>query len=116
MPTDDPYWNDFREDADTFRGQHWEFRQYRSEPALYKRDGTVARRYQGEPYDPAEWEVREVAWDHEHCHFCFLKISDGVSDGIKAGYANGKEWLCPTCYQRIIELGENPEVAVRGPN
>lgn len=84
MPTDDPYWNWLRDDAEKFRTQSWEYPQFRSVPALFTRDGKFARPYQDESYDPAEWEVRESGWDHEHCRFCNVCICDADNDHLKA--------------------------------
>ena len=113
MPTDDPYWNWLRQDAAAFRTEQWEYRLFRSVPALFTRDGKLARPYDGEPFDSTEWELRERGWDHEHCRFCNLCICDGEDDHLKAGYTSEGEWLCPTCYQRIVVAGEDPEDVLR---
>lgn len=109
------HWDWLRNDAAAFRTQQWEFRHYHSTPALFTRDGSFWRQYHGEDYDPAEWEVREGGWDHEHCHFCNQCICDTDPSHLKAGYTSGEEWLCPTCYQRIIVGGEDPETVLAKP-
>jgi hypothetical protein len=113
MPTDEPYWNRLRDDAAAFRRESWEARRFRSAPALFTRDGKFARAYQGEAFDPADWEVREGGWDHEHCHFCTLCICDVDPDHLKEGYTDGDQWLCPACYRRIVVDGEDPEAVLR---
>jgi hypothetical protein len=41
------------------------------------------------------------AWDHEHCALCWKKIMEKGGD-FKEGYCDGKDWLCPECYDQYI--------------
>ena len=65
----------------------------------------ASKPYNGEPFDPEEWELRDGGWDHEHCNVCYFKIIDGVSywpniDPVKGGQVD----LCEACYPRVMSL------------
>ena len=45
--------------------------------------------------------IDHTAWDHEHCILCMSKISEIVDDHNE-GFTDGKEWICPDCYEKHI--------------
>jgi hypothetical protein len=57
------------------------------------------RRYHGQPFDEAEWELVEGMWDHEHCDVCFAHIEPGMT------YWSSKNdtFLCDMCYDRYLQ-------------
>lgn len=115
MNSDDSFWNWLREDAAIFRTQQWTFQPFQSAPALFSKTGEWAQPYNGEPYDSEKWDLRQGGWDHAHCRFCNLHICDAEECSEKAfqsAYVSDNEWLCPTCFERIIQRGEDPEIVL----
>jgi len=51
--------------------------------------------------DPVYGRLVEGVWDHQHCALCWRTISAREEDE-NAGYHNGRDWLCFSCYQRFI--------------
>jgi len=70
-------------------------------------------------YDETVWGTRSrsgkirdempESWNHEHCDFCFQRISDTTwPDGIQEAYADEDEeqWVCPKCFEFLKDLFE----------
>lgn len=70
------------------------------------RDGEwhMSRPYRGEPFDPAEYELREGGWDHEHCDVCRARVEDGMSYWPNVDPDAGHVDLCEACYPRVMAL------------
>jgi hypothetical protein len=64
----------------------------------------ISRPYQGAPFDPDEYEVREGSWDHEHCDVCWARIEDGMSYWPNVDPEAGQVDLCEACYPRVMAL------------
>lgn len=47
-----------------------------------------------------EYQPFSDKWEHEHCEFCFEKISSADGD-LHFGYCTNqrKNWICPTCFE-----------------
>jgi hypothetical protein len=74
------------------------------DPSAWDSEGSfhVSERYEGEPFDPKDWEVIEGGWDHEHCHVCRARINPG--DDYWA-ITDGKDIeLCLACYDKLQAL------------
>ena len=77
---------------------------FRSVPSLRTRKPIngyyMTKPYRGESYDESQYELIAGDWDHEHCGFCSVKISDGC-----AYWANADEViiLCATCHEHYEE-------------
>lgn len=54
------------------------------------------------------WVQTQDHWDHDHCSFCWQKISENArhADSISDGYttADDYHWICPTCFEDFKEL------------
>jgi len=79
----------------------WERRSYDAESARYFRLNGITGSQPADrtlPDGAVELEVREGAWDHEHCEICSSKIGRG---GEPEGYRNSADhWLCGERYVR----------------
>ena len=48
------------------------------------------------------WTITREGWDHDHCEFCLIKITDlDISDSLKEGWTNQDEglWICESCFE-----------------
>ena len=46
--------------------------------------------------------VRNPNWDHDHCAFCWAKLSaEPLPDSLQEGYCTPDEysWICATCFE-----------------
>jgi hypothetical protein len=53
-----------------------------------------------------EFRTRDPMWDHEHCEFCWGKITDQpIPDTLRSGYTteDSRHWVCPTCFEDFRE-------------
>ncbi|MCL2447331.1 MAG: hypothetical protein FWD17_00135 [Polyangiaceae bacterium] len=53
-----------------------------------------------------EYRRPPEGWDHDHCAFCNLKLSEEAgADGARAGWQteDGYEWICDTCFTDFRE-------------
>ncbi len=48
--------------------------------------------------------VIPTGWNHEHCAFCWQRIS-ALEGDESIGYLSEGEWICETCYRRYIKSG-----------
>ena len=73
-----------------------------SDAARYK-PGSLVQPYEGEDYDPANAEVVEGGWDHDHCELCWWEL-DGRDDPVhNTGWVSETDvWVCNECYQRFL--------------
>jgi hypothetical protein len=85
----------------------WRKQEFTSQDAvqLQTKDGAVMRHklVKGEK-GPAEATVIPGGWDHENCLLCWQAISQEEGHE-KAGYTDGRDWLCETCYAKYIASG-----------
>ena len=46
------------------------------------------------------WRTRSLKWDHDHCEFCWGKLSDADGDRHE-GYTteNNYHWICHACFR-----------------
>lgn len=50
----------------------------------------------------SKWRCSRPGWDHDHCSFCWVKISDQDLPGsLSEGYTtfNEYEWVCEECFK-----------------
>jgi len=71
----------------------------KSNPSAHKKPS------QNEPFDPEKYEIREGAWNHEHCMLCMTTISL-LPEHQSEGYTDGREWLCVACYDKYVAPGQ----------
>ena len=97
-----------RELAVEFRKIEWRFADWQPPPALVDRNGGAMSRYQGQSYDPTRFDLVDDAWDHDHCEFCWATVSSEPSwGGFSSAYTDTEGcWICPICFERIIQAGE----------
>jgi hypothetical protein len=66
-----------------------------------------ARYLSGATFHWRTWHETLVGWDHDHCEFCFTKISNRpeLSDAVREGYATADQscWVCAT---RAADFGD----------
>ena len=46
------------------------------------------------------WFSNKADWDHDHCEFCSVKISN-LPDCLEEAYVtaeDGDHWVCPDCF------------------
>lgn len=51
-----------------------------------------------------KWRMSRPGWDHDHCAFCFAKLSNHAGD-LPKGYTTDDEyhWICPKCFEDFRE-------------
>ncbi|MBI1374702.1 MAG: hypothetical protein GC159_18440 [Phycisphaera sp.] len=94
-------------DDDEFEGlspaKDWYRAKWERRPALVHPDGGAMTLYVGQKYDPAHFNLVADAWDHDHCEVCYATISNKSCDNaIQDAYTDGRAWICPSCYERMI--------------
>ena len=59
----------------------------------------------GIAFELKTWCSYKPGWDHDHCEFCYDKISS-LDDCIHEAYvsADNKYWICKKCYEDFREL------------
>ena len=101
------------EQVATFRRCRFVRRVFAARPSLWLKeptgdaDGTewhLSQPYNGEPFDPKLYELREGGWDHEHCDVCYATITDGTPYWPNADPDAGHVDLCEACYSRVAAL------------
>jgi hypothetical protein len=64
-----------------------------------------------------KWREVQPLWDHDHCEFCWTKLSNHEGD-LREGYSynEGRRWICPKCFEDFreefrwtVEPGAEPE-------
>jgi hypothetical protein len=51
--------------------------------------------------EPAQGELVEGGWDHEHCEICWVTLGAG---GTPDGYVSkGTTWVCERCYDAFVQ-------------
>jgi hypothetical protein len=102
MPTDEDY---VRRNVERLAGHNFELKEWLPSAALFPISGSDASaKYHGQSFDPAEFRLVEDGWDHDHCPFCHITVSDRAYDGgITEGYTDGYNWVCPKCYRQHLE-------------
>lgn len=53
-----------------------------------------------------EWTSPKPDWDHDHCEFCWKKITNlDLKDAVTEGYCteNDYYWICESCYNDFRE-------------
>ena len=66
----------------------------------------------GHTFRWAEWTRPTETWDHDHCEFCWAKITDlpkPVTDGhlyfkcawVTLDQSGTGHWVCPTCLREL---------------
>jgi hypothetical protein len=107
-----------RQFLDDCRGRRFVRRSFASYPAL-RTIGTAASDesasyhasvgYYGQEFDPAQFEIVENGWDHEHCHVCNVHILPGNDywqcvEQSPAGQRLSWE-LCFNCHELLTREG-----------
>ena len=64
----------------------------------------MSKPYQGESFDPEEYEMSEDGWDHEHCDVCWAKVEDGMTYWPNVDPEAGHVDLCEACHPRVMAL------------
>ncbi len=66
-------------------------------------------RLQGETFYRIPFVKLRPEWDHEHCEFCWAKISEYEGD-LHEAYCTQREngrgarWVCPECYRDFKDM------------
>ena len=100
-----------RENAKEARRRNWVLKQWIPYPALrtIRYGRPFLTKFTGQKYNPKKAEVIENGWDHEHCWFCDQSICNcGSENCVPEGYTDGDQWICCSCYQKIIVNGKDP--------
>ncbi len=107
----DSYYDEVREWIAEYQKKQWDLHKWTKRPALVNKKRTKYLLYTGQKYDSKKYELDPNGWDHDHCRFCFVSISDCDHDEcINEAYTNSDgNWVCPECYQHLIINGEDPE-------
>jgi hypothetical protein len=74
--------------------------------ALVTKDKNRATIYDGQKYDPNQFELVKGFWDHDHCEICnwTFKSADKTED--VEGYFNGYNWICSDCFEKVLSKKE----------
>ena len=54
-----------------------------------------------------KWTQTRPHWDHDHCEFCQIKLSDSEIDEVMhEGWTDNDEyhWICATCFNDFRDL------------
>ncbi len=96
--------NSLIEKAIELRKHDWTFDKWHFRAALIDIKGGSSREYKGQNYDDKHIKLVENGWTHDHCEFCWTKISeaDDSSEVENEGYHYGNIWICKKCYEYFI--------------
>ena len=102
MPTE-AWWTPWQEAIVEDRSRRWELQRFQPSDAILFPDATGAVMRQKIPDEstPPKSQLVSGGWEHEHCALCWQKISEQRSDE-GAGYSDGRDWLCTTCYEKFV--------------
>lgn len=51
------------------------------------------------------WRQTRPDWDHDHCEFCFAKLSAFGGDDLTEGWTTPEyRWICDTCFDDFRAL------------
>lgn len=97
-----PWWTPDQLALALDRSREWREVTFKSADAVevVSDDGRKLRELE-ESEDPIHGRVAKGGWDHRHCALCWRKISAWEADE-DAGYHDGRDWVCSSCYQRFI--------------
>lgn len=84
------------------QGRSWKKVDYQRRAALVSRDGQSLKLYRGQDFDPAEEELSERGWTHDHCALCNWSIGESTDLEQGSGYTDGELWLCLGCGERFV--------------
>ncbi len=79
----------------------WVERRFEPHDALRNLANHRLSRCQGEPFDPAKFELVKGGWVHYRCTLCSESLYDAEDPTDNLGYTNGQEYLCPFCHERF---------------
>ena len=97
------------------QSQKWQLKKWKAQPALIEKSGRFIQYYYGQKYDFGKFELVEDAWDHDHCEFCNITISNCEHKNcIHEAYESADHcWVCPDCYRHLVISREDPETYLK---
>ncbi len=100
--------------CEDLKGTDFEYMNWKPRPALIEKIGKTSWLYTGQKYDPAYINLVEDGWTHDHCQICFVVIcKNKTEDTLIDGYFDGYDWVCKSCYERIL-ASDNLEETLKG--
>lgn len=107
LPTGDIEIDHIREMYRELKNTSFEHKNWKPRAALIERNRGNAWLYTGQKYDPKYIALVEDGWTHDHCEICSITITDTKSEyTITSGFYNGSEWVCESCYEKIIATND----------
>jgi hypothetical protein len=101
MPAPEGYYERLIE---RFKTSSWVLKRWKASPALFARDGSASTKFHGQAFDSTKYELIEAGWNHDHCPFCWVTISDDLDpEYLVQAYTNGYDWVCAECYAKYLE-------------
>jgi hypothetical protein len=64
--------------------------------------------YMGQPFDDKRFTLSKGAWTRDHCAICRWELNRDLDPEHHVGYSNGREWLCPVCYEQFVAPKVDP--------
>lgn len=104
------HYTELRNTIREWQSQEWHLKKWKKQPALVSKSGKEIQFYYGQDFAPETFDLIENAWEHDHCEFCWITISDCVHNKcIQEAYESDDGWICPDCYEHLIINQEDPE-------
>lgn len=69
--------------------------------------GQTPEIYQQYQWSLKPWTSTDPNWDHDHCEFCFQKISNlKEEDSELEGWTDDEKnhWICKTCFEDFQDM------------
>ncbi len=96
-------WAHVQRQVEASRASQWAYEKWVPGPALLDRRRARSCRYVGQPYDPAEIELVEGGWDHDHCEICGWKLRETDDPDCGFGYVSpDRDWVCVECHRQFL--------------
>ena len=85
------------------RSRTWRQQRWVKRDALVERGSGLTLPYQGQPYNPVEFELVRGGWKRNTCEICWWDLMESDKPEHAVGYTDGRQWLCSECHDRFIK-------------
>ena len=107
LPTGDIEIDHVREMYEDLNGTNFQFMNWKPRSALVDKNGKTTRLYTGQEFDPKYFDLVENGWTNDDCQICFVNIGEHENQYTQtAGYFNGFDWICKSCFETFITSDE----------
>jgi hypothetical protein len=94
---------DIEPTIESCRKKPWRQQRWTRRDALVQRGGDMTVPYQGQPYDPKEFELVRGGWKRNMCEICWWELLESENPEHSVGYTDGRRWICSECHYNFFK-------------